>query len=82
MSPDQEKNLNRVQRNARLALEDLFAEREHAIITNLVQLYRGGKLDTTAMIGGIAAIAELRYIQTKQVHETALARQSTEEITK
>lgn len=82
MNQGQEEQLSRVQRNALVALEDICSEREHAIVTNMVTLYRGGKADLHSLIGGVAAIAELRYLVTKARQDAALAQQSIREMTK
>lgn len=62
MTPAAEKRFARVQGNVQIQLAARMKEREDSIITKLVMAYRGGKLSSEMLFGGIAAIAELRSI--------------------
>lgn len=57
-----ERRFARVQEATRVGLANRMAEREHTIVSKLVTAYRGGKLTSEMLFGGIASISELRSI--------------------
>lgn len=69
MNETQEKRLNRVQMAARSDLAKLVYERECRIVDRLVSAYRGGTLKPEDILGGIAAISELRFMATDAMHD-------------
>lgn len=60
MTPAQEKLAKRVQEARQSALLNRLYEREQAILKRLVTAYHSDSLSSEHLLGGIAAIAELR----------------------
>lgn len=81
MIPSQEQRLNRVQMAARSDLAKLVHERECRIIDRLVANYRGGVLKSEDILGGIAAISELRHMATDAQHDYMRAEEELPNIT-
>lgn len=69
MNLTQEQRLNRVQMAARSDLAKLVFERERRIVDRLVANYRGGTLKSEDILGGIAAISELRQMANDAMHD-------------
>lgn len=81
MNEQQERRINRVQQNARIGLVERMKAREEAIISKLVLAYRGGKLNSEALFGGIAAIAEIRSIVIEAEQDYSRAAATSKDIT-
>lgn len=81
MIASQEQRLNRVQMAARSDLAKLVMEREQRIINRLVGSYRGGTLKPEEILGGIAAISELRQMATDAMHDYMQAEDDMSKLT-